>query len=237
VKQNKWQLALVLAIVSACGRDGAHPQWVLGRWKSADYAGASLTLGSGGSGDYAARNADERVDSSALMWRVDYPAPDSAVLCIEGEREIRAVCTPVLVFGDTLFMVEESSWTTLIRDGASIQPSHDSRRHGCGRCTTQPRLAEKLVAQAYMASMKSDLRNLIVFEEVYFADNVRYTASTSGFFSTAGVSRPDIRLTKDGYSAAVTHEKLPGVVCVIFLGSRPRAPATVEGLPTCSSPR
>src|SRR5258706_7842331 len=34
-------------------------------------------------------------------------------------------------------------------------------------------------AKAYIASMKSDLRNLVTAEEAYFADSVKYAATTS----------------------------------------------------------
>ncbi|PYO95451.1 MAG: hypothetical protein DMD60_13200 [Gemmatimonadetes bacterium] len=34
-------------------------------------------------------------------------------------------------------------------------------------------------AKAYIASMKSDLRNLVTAEEAYFADSVKYSATTS----------------------------------------------------------
>src|SRR5260221_6268758 len=34
-------------------------------------------------------------------------------------------------------------------------------------------------AKAYVASMKSDLRNLVTAEEAYFADSVKYSATTS----------------------------------------------------------
>src|SRR3981081_3117898 len=35
-------------------------------------------------------------------------------------------------------------------------------------------------AKAYVASMKSDLRNLVTAEEAYFADSVKYSTTTSG---------------------------------------------------------
>src|SRR5437660_8209832 len=34
-------------------------------------------------------------------------------------------------------------------------------------------------AKAYIASMKSDLRNLVTAEEAYFADSVKYSATTA----------------------------------------------------------
>src|SRR5437763_17145768 len=34
-------------------------------------------------------------------------------------------------------------------------------------------------AKAYIASMKSDIRNLVTAEEAYFADSVKYSATTA----------------------------------------------------------
>src|SRR5437899_5993157 len=38
--------------------------------------------------------------------------------------------------------------------------------------------------KAYLASMKSDLRNLVTAEEAYFADSVKYTTNLGTAFST-----------------------------------------------------
>ncbi len=45
--------------------------------------------------------------------------------------------------------------------------------------------------KAYLASMKSDLRNLITAEEAYFADSVKYSTNLGTAFATsAGVVGP-----------------------------------------------
>src|SRR5437870_6110500 len=44
-------------------------------------------------------------------------------------------------------------------------------------------------AKAYIASMKSDLRNLVTAEEAYFADSVKYSTTTA--HTTALNSRAD----------------------------------------------
>src|SRR6266567_4359691 len=47
--------------------------------------------------------------------------------------------------------------------------------------------------KAYLASMKSDLRNLITAEEAYFADSVKYTTALGTAFATsAGVVGPTV---------------------------------------------
>ncbi len=75
--------------------------------------------------------------------------------------------------------------------------------------------------KAYLASMKSDLRNLITAEEAY-----------SAFATSAGVVGPTVALTADGWTAWVSHTTTPKT-CAIYVGSTALAPATKEGAPTC----
>src|SRR5437879_12034745 len=42
--------------------------------------------------------------------------------------------------------------------------------------------------KAYLASMKSDLRNLVTAEEAYFADSVKYTTNLGTAFATTSRS-------------------------------------------------
>ena len=87
--------------------------------------------------------------------------------------------------------------------------------------------------KAYIASMKSDLRNLVTAEEAYFADSVKYTTNLGTMFSTTtGVVGPTIALTADGWTAQVSHN-VTTKTCVIYVGSTPLAPATKEGAPQC----
>src|SRR3979490_83632 len=76
-------------------------------------------------------------------------------------------------------------------------------------------------AKAYIASMKSDLRNLVTAEEAYFADSVKYSATTScttpptagtvNFCVTTGNTLGTVGLAAGnrGLSGALTHKKLP----------------------------
>ena len=90
--------------------------------------------------------------------------------------------------------------------------------------------------KAYIASMKSDLRNLVTAEEAYFADSVKYN-TTIGVGSvllnvTSGNNTPVIALTADGWSATISNVNTTKT-CAIFIGSTPQAPATKEGEPKC----
>jgi type II secretion system protein G len=87
--------------------------------------------------------------------------------------------------------------------------------------------------KAYIASMKSDLRNLVTAEEAYFADSVKYTTDLGTAFAvTTGVTGPTITLTSDGWTASVAHTTTTKT-CAIYVGTTPLAPANKEGEPKC----
>src|SRR5256714_8422165 len=87
--------------------------------------------------------------------------------------------------------------------------------------------------KAYLASMKSDLRNLVTAEEAYFADSVKYTSNLgTAYATTSGVVGPTINVTADGWTANVTHTTTTKK-CYIYVGSTALAPANKEGEPKC----
>ena len=103
--------------------------------------------------------------------------------------------------------------------------------------------------KAYIASMKSDLRNLVTAEEAYFADSVKYSSSVScanpttpgtvAFCATTGntLGTPTIGTgTQAGWTASVTNQNTTKS-CAIYVGATaPAAPATTadpEGAPVC----
>jgi len=87
-----------------------------------------------------------------------------------------------------------------------------------------------------VAAMKSDLRNLVIAEEAFWADSEEYS-STIGpggvdFRPSEGNTLLSLQLTEDGWTAKMGHVNTP-TVCAIYVGSRPLAPATKEGIPAC----
>jgi prepilin-type N-terminal cleavage/methylation domain-containing protein len=100
-------------------------------------------------------------------------------------------------------------------------------------------------AKAYIASMKSDLRNLVTAEEAFFADSVKYsgtvscttppTAGTVNFCVTIGNKLGGPTVAGGGWSATETNVNLtaPLVTCAIFINAAAVAPATTEGAPAC----
>ena len=91
--------------------------------------------------------------------------------------------------------------------------------------------------KALMASMKTDLRNLVTAEEAYAADSVNYTTDLgTGYSVTTGNVLGPITLTGDGWTATITNTNLasPLRTCAIYMGSTSTAPATKEGEPKCN---
>ena len=97
--------------------------------------------------------------------------------------------------------------------------------------------------KAYLASMKSDLRNMATTQESYFADFQVYTGgpasniagatvSLAGFVPSAGVTVTATATGGTGWSARSTHTATTKT-CAIFIGVGAVAPALVEGEPKC----
>src|SRR5437867_12666504 len=100
-------------------------------------------------------------------------------------------------------------------------------------------------AKAYVASMKSDLRNLVTAEEAYFADSVKYsnttscttppTAGTVNFCVTTGNTLGAIGLAARSGGRRVgkkyTNRQAPQVTSANFLKTAAVAPAVSEGAP------
>jgi len=89
--------------------------------------------------------------------------------------------------------------------------------------------------KAYVASMKSDLRNLITAQEAYFADQVTYASTTSNlnFSVSAGNTVTVGTATGTGWAATAANNATTKT-CAIFVGAvTPPAPATAEGAPAC----
>ena len=87
--------------------------------------------------------------------------------------------------------------------------------------------------KAYIASMKSDLRNLVTAQEAYFSDNNSvYAGSTTAmgtaYRSSTGVTVTIGGVTATGWTATATHGSTTKT-CTLTLGSG----ATNEGEPIC----
>ena len=87
--------------------------------------------------------------------------------------------------------------------------------------------------KAYIAAMKSDLRNLVTAEESYFADNVTYTnALGTAFNASAGVTVSIASPSGTGWSATAAHNGTTKT-CAIYVGAAVIAGQN-EGEPKCN---
>jgi type II secretion system protein G len=91
--------------------------------------------------------------------------------------------------------------------------------------------------KAYVSAMKSDLRNLAAAEEAYFADNLKYTTSTSSldYNPSQGVTiSPSSVDTGKGWKATGSHTGTSSK-CELYYGSgESGTTATQEGVVNCS---
>lgn len=87
-----------------------------------------------------------------------------------------------------------------------------------------------------VAVMKSDLRMLIIAEEAYFADSVKYNSRTGpggvNYNPSTGNALLSITVTGDGWVAVMSNSSIP-TRCTVFIGSTSAPPAIKEGYPTC----
>src|SRR3989442_9730102 len=90
--------------------------------------------------------------------------------------------------------------------------------------------------KAYLASMKSDLRNLVTAEEAYFADSGKYTAAYGAgginFVQSTGNTTPAITTTADGWTPNIKNVNTTKP-CSFYIGTTALAPANKEGEPKC----
>ena len=95
--------------------------------------------------------------------------------------------------------------------------------------------------KAYLASMKSDLRNLVSAQEAHFSDFNAYAGAigavqangTAAFVPSAGVSLA-ITLAAPGWQAVATHSQTPKTCAIFANGAAAVAPAINEGEPKCN---
>ena len=99
--------------------------------------------------------------------------------------------------------------------------------------------------KAVLASMKSDLRNLVTAQEAFFSDNQTYatglaaaqTATLVAFVPSANNVVTFSTVTAAGWAGEATNATLKGTItkCGIYVGSgtAPNAAVKAEGAPAC----
>jgi type II secretion system protein G len=89
--------------------------------------------------------------------------------------------------------------------------------------------------KAYLATMKSDLRNLVTAQEAYFSDNTAYTTAIPAtmYAVSTGDTGPTITVSGSDWQAWVANGNTART-CAIYIGVTALAPANKEGEPKCT---
>jgi type IV pilus assembly protein PilA len=88
--------------------------------------------------------------------------------------------------------------------------------------------------KAYLAAVKTDLRNLATAQEGYFADNQTYTSTVPSFTPSANVNIAVSNATANGWEATGTNAAMSTVVtCTIKVGSQATA-VYIDGIVKCN---
>ncbi|MDZ4258587.1 MAG: prepilin-type N-terminal cleavage/methylation domain-containing protein [Gemmatimonadales bacterium] len=92
--------------------------------------------------------------------------------------------------------------------------------------------------RAFVANMRSDLRNLATSQEAYFGDNNVYYGgslpSTALLYSTSPGVSITVTLGTSGWGASATSTGTT-ITCALYIGDGgPLGPATVEGQVACN---
>ena len=99
--------------------------------------------------------------------------------------------------------------------------------------------------KAYVAAVKTDLKNLTTAQE-------GYASSNAGAYLTTGVAGPTsadsiallhylpstgvtVTLAPDGtgWSATAIHSSVPGMTCAVYVNGAAVSPAVADGVPAC----
>jgi len=93
--------------------------------------------------------------------------------------------------------------------------------------------------KAYIATMKSDLKNLASAQEAYYYERTVYYDGaipdpSIPFSPSTGVSVNVVSADIAGWSATASYAGIPNI-CAIYVGTAAApAPATIEGSPACN---
>lgn len=93
--------------------------------------------------------------------------------------------------------------------------------------------------KAYLAAMKSDLKNFASAQESYYYDHsVYYNGAVPNaalsFSPSSGVNITITAADVGGWAATAAHDIVPNTCSIFVGGAAPPAPATIEGSPACN---
>jgi hypothetical protein len=113
---------------------------------------------------------------------------------------------------------------------------------GATRLHAQQAAAPDTVAlRAARATLRSDLRNFVTSQEAYFADHTTYARSLRElgtiYVPSRGVTVVLLTSSNTGHSEIAIIDRMPGLVCGMFVGSSPSPLGTgAEAEVVCREP-
>jgi prepilin-type N-terminal cleavage/methylation domain-containing protein len=92
--------------------------------------------------------------------------------------------------------------------------------------------------KAYIAAVKTDLRNLVTAEEGYFADFQAFTTDLVAMnfapSQNVNIAAANISVAADGWEATgVTHTLVSTKTCAVYVGSNATTAGQNDGVPIC----
>ena len=91
--------------------------------------------------------------------------------------------------------------------------------------TAQEAQPDSGVIRAALRTLRSDLRNFVTAQEIYFADHATYASSLHAmrelYHPSPGVTLVVLTSSTMGHSEIAIDELVPGLVCAIYVGDAP----------------
>jgi hypothetical protein len=101
---------------------------------------------------------------------------------------------------------------------------------------------DSATVEAVRVALRNDLRNFMVAQEAYFAENATYARSRRDmgdmYETSPGVTVVLLTASELGHSEIAIHDRVPGLVCGVFVGtgSKPLGDQMEERRPFCRGP-
>ncbi len=107
--------------------------------------------------------------------------------------------------------------------------------------TAQEAQPDSALVRAATRTLRSDLRNFVTAQEMYFADHSTYASSLHAmreiYRPSPGVTLVVLTSSGMGHSEIAIDERVPGLVCAMYVGNAtPPLGSGQQGEPVCRGP-
>ena len=91
--------------------------------------------------------------------------------------------------------------------------------------TAQEAQPDSALVRAATRTLRSDLRNFVTAQEIYFADHNTYESSLHAmreiYRPSSGVTLVVLTSSDTGHSEIAIDERVPGLICAMYVGNAP----------------